>query len=355
MTADEASAYQAALSRWASIAHPLGGLGTLEKTVARIARLKRTTDFRLDSRTVIVMCADNGVVAEGVSQSGPETTAVIARALAAGTSSVCLLARAARARVVAADVGMAHPPDTPSLIASSVARGTQNIAEGPAMTESQFDRALKAGADIMIGIAQQGCDIACLGEMGIGNTTTAAAVACALLGLDPDRATGPGAGLPHGMLAHKAETVRRALKANGFAIGRGTESWEAARVLRCLGGFDLVAMAGAAIEARRLRIPVVVDGAVGQASALAALLIAPETADAVILSHRSSEPAGKALSDALARRVGVAPAICADMHLGEGAGAVCLLGLLDAALELFAHGATFADLDMEAYKDHRLC
>lgn len=362
MIADEASAYRAAHERWASIAHPLGGLGTLEETIARIARLKRTTDFRLDRRAVVVMCADNGVVAEGVSQSGCETTSVIAQALAAGTSSVCLLARSARARVAAADVGMAIPVDDERLVSAAVARGTRNIAEGPAMTEAEFSRALEAGGRIMARVARQGCDIVCLGEMGIGNTTTATAVACALLGLDPDHATGPGAGLPQDALARKADAVRRALAANGFPVGQsvrsdahGDEGRNAQRALRCLGGFDLVAMAGAAIEARRLRVPVVVDGMVGQASALAALLMDPATADALVLSHVSSEPASRSLCDALGQRIGDAPAICAGMHLGEGAGAVCMLGLLDAAFELFSRGTTFGELDMEAYRDHRLC
>ncbi|MBR1456574.1 MAG: nicotinate-nucleotide--dimethylbenzimidazole phosphoribosyltransferase [Oscillospiraceae bacterium] len=333
--ADGAVATQAR-ARWDALAKPLGSLGALEEAVVRIAALTGTLDPKLDRRALVVYCADNGVVARGVSQCGSEVTAAVAASLAAGESTVCHMARTVRCSVQAVDVGIKDFSGCKGVISCRVRNGTGDISCGPAMTRSQCLSAIRAGAGMAM---VQDADILAVGEMGIGNTTTAAATACVLLGESPARLAGRGAGLSDAGLARKVDAIERAIACNH------PDRNDPIDVLTKVGGLDLAAMCGAYLGAALIRTPVLVDGVVSAAAALCAKRLCPAAGDAMLASHVSAEPAGRLLLEALE----LSPLIDAGMRLGEGSGAVAALPLLDAALAVYRSGHSFEQLGIEAY------
>lgn len=321
------------------MAKPLGSLGALEDAVERLAAVQGTPEVDVAPRCVAVMCADNGVVAQGVTQTGPEVTAKVAAHIARGTSSVCVMARQARADVFAYDVGMLC--EVPGVPALKVARGTRSIACGPAMTRQEALACVEAGARVAAELAGRGYRLVGVGEMGIGNTTTAAAMACALAGVPVERAVGRGAGLSGEGLARKAAVVERALQVNG------ADPDDPLDVLSKLGGFDIAAMAGLYLGGAASRTTTVVDGFISSVAALVAKRLAPACAGYMLASHRSAEPAAEPVMGEL----GLRPVIDAGMRLGEGTGAACLFPLLDMACELYRQGMSFDDYDMDAYRE----
>jgi nicotinate-nucleotide--dimethylbenzimidazole phosphoribosyltransferase len=335
---DEA-ARRAAHEHWAGVAKPLGSLGELELLVEKVAGIQGTPEVDVGRRCVAVLCADNGVVAQGVTQTTPDVTATVARQLAQGTSSVCTMARAANADVRAYDLGMLCEVD--GVPARKVARGTADMTQGPAMSRADALACIEAGAKIAAELAGQGYRVLATGEMGIGNTTTSAAVTCALLGMPAEEAVGRGAGLDDAGLARKVRAVRRALEANR------PDADDPVNVLACVGGFDIAGLVGLYLGGAARRVPVVVDGLISSVAALAACRIDGRVRDFMLASHVSSEPAAKAVMGEL----GLSPVIHAGMHLGEGTGAVCLFPLLDVACALYARGKSFAEYGMDAYKE----
>ncbi len=333
-----ADAEAEARRRWDSIAKPLGSLGLLEDTVVKIAALTGNADVSLDRRAVVVMCADNGVVCEGVTQTGQEVTAAVAREILRSESSVCRMAEVAHADVIPVDIGMVEPVE--GVADHSVARGTANIAAGPAMTREQAERAVDVGVAMVRDLAAQGYRILATGEMGIGNTTTSSAIASALLDRPVVEMTGRGAGLSDAGLRRKIAAIERA-----FEVNRPDRS-DPFDVLSKLGGFDIAGMAGMFIGGAIYRVPVLVDGFISAVAALLAQRIRRECAISAIASHVSAEPAASlALSAA-----GLKPLICAGMRLGEGTGAVALLPLLDMALAVYGGMTTFGDIGIAAYE-----
>ena len=225
-------------ARWNGIAKPLDSLGTLETLVCQLAGIQHTTEVRLDRRVCLVFCADNGVVEEGVTQASSEVTALQAVNIARGHGSVNAIARAAGCDVVAVDVGIQTDPEEPRLLRRKAGHGTGNIAKGPAMTEDQLERTLKTGIDLAGQMKEQGYHIICTGEMGIGNTTTASAVASVLLDVDPAAVTGRGAGLSNEGLSRKLSAVRQSIRLNS------PDRLLPRDILKKLGGFDIAAMTG---------------------------------------------------------------------------------------------------------------
>ena len=337
-TPDEA-ARALARRRWDGLAKPLGSLGLLEDLIVKIAALRGSADFTLDRRTLLVFCADNGVVAQGVSQCGSEVTARVAAALAEGRSTVSPMARTANCRVIPVDAGILDFPGHPGVLDRRAANGTGDISLGPAMTREACLRAILSGAALARELAADGTQLLLVGEMGIGNTTTAAAVTAALLGLSPETVTGRGAGLSDAGLARKRDAVAAALAVNC------PDPSDPADVLAKVGGLDLAAMCGAFLGAAACRVPVIVDGCISAAAALCALRLCPAAGCAMLGSHVSAEPMGRLLLDAL----GLEAPIRARLRLGEGSGAVALLPLLDLALSVYRSGQTFDRLGIAAY------
>lgn len=332
------AAMAAAKAKWDGIAKPIGSLGLLEDAIVQIAGLTGSAEVRLPKRAVLVMCADNGVVSEGVSQSGQEVTALVAGNMAEGNSSVCRMAAAARADVFPVDIGMAQP--VPGVRDVHVARGTKNIAEGPAMTRAEAEQAIQAGIDLVGELKAQGYSILATGEMGIGNTTTASAMLAAFLGTEPAAVTGRGAGLSDEGLKRKISAIRRAIQVNKPEPSDGLD------VLCKLGGFDIAGMCGAFLGGAIHRVPILIDGFISAVAALAAVRICPESRQAMLAAHVSAEPAARMVLEALDAK----PLITAGLRLGEGTGAVAALPLLDLALSVYDEMVTFDGIGLEAYK-----
>lgn len=333
------SAFQAVRAHWDSLAKPLGSLGELERAVARIGAATGNADVHLNKRTLLVFCADNGVVAQGVSQSGPEVTAAVATALGAGTSTVNYLARGANCRVVPVDLGILDFPGAPGVENHRVRNGTGDISQGPALTRAECVRAIETGIELVGREAQQGTDVVLLGEMGIGNTTTSSALACGLLNLPATELTGRGAGLSDEGLRRKIAAIQRAFSVNAPDVNAPVD------LLSKVGGLDLAGLCGACIGGALYRLPVLLDGLITAAAALCAVRLCPAVGDYLLASHVSAEPAAHLLLEALKLH----PLISAGMRLGEGSGAVCALPLLDLALEVYHSGHTFGHLGIEAY------
>lgn len=323
--------------RWDGVAKPLGSLGLLEDAVVRIAGLTGSADVRLDRRTVLTLCADNGVVCEGVTQTGQEVTGLVAASLLRGGTSVCRMAAVARAAVEPVDMGMAAR--VPGVSGPHIADGTRNIAAGPAMTQAQALAAIEAGVELVKSHRAAGCDVLLTGEMGIGNTTTSSALSAALLGLPVEEVTGRGAGLSDAGLDRKIAAIRRALAVNRAALG------DPLSALAALGGFDIAGMAGIFLGGALCRVPVMIDGYISAVAALVAARLCPQAVCAMLPSHVSAEPAGLRVL----RELGLKPLICAEMRLGEGTGAVAALPLLDMALAVYHSSASFAALGMDGY------
>ena len=332
-------AFLAARSCWDSIAKPLGGLGELEEAVQKIASVRRTADVDLSNRCVVIFCADNGVTAEGVTQSDSSVTALCAEAIANGTSSINQLADAYRAEVLVVDAGMKETVPNERILSRKIARGTGNIAAGPAMTRAEAERSVQLGIDVMAELKQRSVQIAVSGEMGIGNTTTAAAVASVLLGLPPRKVTGRGAGLDSARLERKIAVIEKAVRINEPSPEDPLD------ILAKVGGFDIGAMAGLFLGGGIYGIPVIIDGMISAAAALLAYRLAPAVKAYMLASHQSKEPAGRLLLAA----IGLKPLIDAGMHLGEGTGAVMLLPLLDGALAVYRGAHRFDDIGLERY------
>ena len=332
-------ALKAARDKWNAVAKPIGSLGQLELMVEKIAGLTGSIDVDISKRAVMVLCADNGVVAQGVTQSEPEITTVIAGSVARGISSVCRMAQTVNADAVSVDMGMMTPSDVPGVIDRCIARGTGDISLGPAMSREQALTAIKIGVDLVAQMKADGYKILATGEMGIGNTTTSSAMAAAFLGLPVETVTGRGAGLSNAGLARKCAAIERALAVNE------PDANDALDVLSKLGGFDIAGLVGLFIGGAVHRVPIVIDGFISALAAYTAARLCPACTCAMLPSHVSAEPAARMLFDEL----GIEPIIHAGLRLGEGTGAVLLFPLLDAALALY-NGTTFDDTGIEAYE-----
>ena len=341
ITASDKSAESAAHNHWNSIAKPLGSLGLLESAVEKIAAIQGIENPDISRRTVVVMCADNGVVCEGVTQSDSSVTAVCANAIAEGTSNINVLADTFNSDVLAVDIGMNSDCKNTKLINRKIACGTENIAAGAAMTYEQAESAISVGMDIVGELKNKGVNIIITGEMGIGNTTIASALSAVLLNLSPKTVTGRGAGLDSEGLSRKISVIEHAIAVNNPDVNKPIE------LLAKLGGYDVAGMVGLFLGGAYYRIPVIIDGVISAVAALIAYRINPLTAEYMLASHISEEPAGKMLLDS----IGLKAIINANMRLGEGTGGVMLLPLLDGALSVYNNAHRFDEISIERYTE----
>lgn len=336
--ADEAARAEAQ-RRWDACAKPLGSLGLLEKAICDMAALTGSADIELSPRAVLILCADNGVVRQDVTQTDSSVTAAVARQLARGRTSVCRMAAKADCRVVPVDMGIRDFPGFAGVLNRRVGNGTDDLSAGPAMTREQAEEAIFIGIDLVRAEAERGTRLLATGEMGIGNTTTASAVTAVLTGGNPADVTGRGAGLSDEGLRRKVEVIRR-----GIAVNR-PDPHDALDVLAKLGGFDLAGLCGVFLGAALYRLPVLIDGFPSAAAALCAARLCPGARKAMLASHVSAEPAGMLLLRSLGKR----PLITADMRLGEGSGAVAAMPLLDMALAVYRECYTFTEGGITPY------
>jgi len=338
ITPPDEAARAAAHAHWAGLAKPLGGLGALETLLEDAAALTGSAALDVSRRAVLVLCSDNGVVAQGVSQTDQSVTRAVAENLAARRTSVCQMARTAHCDVVPVDMGIAGDP-VPGVADCRIAAGTADFTQGPAMTRAQAVEAVGRGIRLVQEQKAAGVQLLATGEMGIGNTTTSSAVAAVLLGQPVERMTGRGAGLSDEGLARKVDAICRGILRNE------PDPTDPLDVLAKLGGFDLAGLCGVFLGGALEGVPVVMDGFISGVAALCAVRLCPAAAKAVFASHCSSEPAARLVLDAL----GKAPLLTAGLHLGEGTGAVASLPLWDMALAVYGHCYSFAEGGITPY------
>ena len=277
------------------------------------------------------MCADNGVVAEGVTQSKQHMTAVVSSNFLSGDTSVCYMAKRAGCDIFPVDIGIAE--DVPGLtdLNVKIAYGTRNMAHEPAMTRDETIRAILLGIEKVKELKEKGYDIIATGEMGIGNTTTSSAVTAVLLNKPVEEVTGRGAGLTSEGLQRKIEAIKKAI--DTLKPDRN----DPIDVLSKVGGLDIAGLTGVFLGGAVYHIPIVIDGFISAISAIAACRICPAARDYILASHVSREPAARMLLDELE----LSPMVTADMCCGEGTGAMTLFPLLDMALDVYQNLATW--------------
>jgi nicotinate-nucleotide--dimethylbenzimidazole phosphoribosyltransferase len=321
----------AARDRLDALVKPAGSLGALEALVERWAAITGAPPPAAPRAGVLVCAADHGHVTHGTSLFGAEVSAQVAAAAARGETAVGVLARRGEHTLLVADVGLAGPTP-PGVRDVKVAAGSADMLAGPALTPATLDAALAAGAQLAGELAEGGVDCLVLGEIGIGNTATTAALACALTGAAPERTVGRGTGLD-------AAGVERKRAAVAAAIARHGAPLPAREALLAVGGLELAALTGAILEAVRRRLPVVLDGYAVAAAALAAAGLRPACGECLVAGHRSAEPG----HDLVLAELGLEPLLDLRLRLGEASGALLALPLVAAAGALHREMATFAE------------
>lgn len=322
---------EAALRRQAALTKPAGALGDLESVAVQLAALQHCHRPRAARVHIAVFAADHGVAARGVSAWPQSVTLEMLRNFAAGGAAVSVLADALGATLEIINAGTVADAAIPGVTHARIAAGTRDFTVAEAMTGAQLERAAALGRDAVTRAGA--CDIFIGGDMGIANTTAAAAVACAILQRAPADLSGPGAGLDAAGVARKTQVI-------AAAIDRHRRHIKGARdALRCVGGLEIAALAGAFTAAAQNGIAVVVDGFIAAAAALAATRINPTVRPYLLFGHRSAEPGHACLLDALSAR----PLLDLGMRLGEGSGAAAAVSVLRLACALHNNMATFCD------------
>lgn len=323
-----------AYERLDSLTKPRRSLGYLEEIAARLAAIVGPDKPRLGGKRVCVFAGDHGVVSEGVSAYPAEVTLLMVKNIAAGGAAINALARRAGAGVEVIDIGMAGDPgELPNVVRRNVRRGTANIARGPAMTGAEALRAVAVGIERAGEGVRQGVGLFATGEMGIGNTTPAAALYAASLDLPPEELVGPGTGLDARGVKRKAEVVERALAANRGALENPLST------LAALGGLEIAGICGLCLGAAAMARPVAVDGFISGAGALSAMRICPAVRDYLFFAHVSAEPGHRRFFE----REKLRPMVDLDLRLGEGTGAAIAMQIMEDALAVYNEMATFAE------------
>ncbi|WP_436856383.1 nicotinate-nucleotide--dimethylbenzimidazole phosphoribosyltransferase [Citrobacter tructae] len=304
---------------------PPGSLGRLEALAIQLAGMPGLNGIpQVGKKAILVMCADHGVWDEGVAISPKIVTAIQAANMTRGTTGVCVLAAQAAAKVHVIDVGIDAEP-IPGVVNMRVARGCGNIATGPAMSRAQAEELLLEVIRYTRGLAQDGVTLFGVGELGMANTTPAAAIVSVLTGSEPDDVVGIGANLPLSRVGNKIDVVRRAIATNQPDAHDGID------VLAKVGGFDLVGMAGVMLGAASCGLPVLLDGFLSYSAALAACQIAPEITPYLIPSHLSAEKGAQIALEHLK----LEPYLNMGMRLGEGSGAALAMPVVEAACAMY--------------------
>lgn len=326
------AAMESARARQPHLTKPWGSLGRLEDLATQLAGITGQPIPRLGPRAIITCAGDHGVVEEGVSMFGPETTPAMVRNFLAGGAGINVLARLAGADVLVLDVGVAADlPAHPKLIIRKVGRGTRNLSREPAMTREQAWAAIAAGIDAAEDAIAAGATLLGTGDMGIANTTPSSAMVAAFTGEPVARVTGRGTGIDDAMLARKIAVIER-----GLALNQ-PDPTDPIDVLAKVGGFEIGAIAGICLAGAARRVPVVVDGFISGAGALLAYRLAPAVQPYLIAGHASVEIGQRVVL----RELGLQPLINLDLRLGEGTGAALAMPIVEAAWRILAEMNTW--------------
>ncbi|WP_407638088.1 nicotinate-nucleotide--dimethylbenzimidazole phosphoribosyltransferase [Marinobacter lipolyticus] len=322
-----------ATDRQQALTKPPGSLGRLEQLAVQLAGLQKTEQPTVDPVRITVFAGDHGVCEEGVSAFPQEVTAQMIANFAGGGAAISVLAKQLDASLEVVNLGtVGEVPELPGVRDEQIAPATANLAVTNAMTEDQVCAALASGDAAAERAADAGCRLFIGGDMGIGNTTSAAALACALLNQSPESLVGPGTGLDTAGISRKSQVVDRALKRHG-------DNTDPLTVLASLGGFEIAALTGAILGCAARGIPVLVDGYIVSVAALLGVFQQPALRDWLLFAHRSAEPGHARVLEALDAK----PLLDLGMRLGEGSGAAVAVPLLRAACALHNNMASFAD------------
>lgn len=338
--------YKSAKKALDLLAKPIDGFGRFEDMICRIASIQETVTPSVSDKALVIMCADNGVVSQGVSQCGSEVTLSVAKLMGSRASTVGIMTKDYPVDIIPVDIGIASDEKIDGVIDAKIKKGTDDIAKKSAMTEEECLAAIEKGINIAVLCKKNGTDLLATGEMGIGNTTTATALFCAITGKDPKEYTGRGAGLDNDGLSKKINVIEGALKLHGFKKSACKDKDDVLTALSKLGGLDIAGLAGLFIGAAMCRIGIVIDGAISAVAALAAQRLVNGSRDYMFASHTGREKITWAALSEL-NLVGV---IDADMALGEGTGAVMLFPILDMVMNVYSSGTTFNEASINRYE-----
>lgn len=328
------AARAAAEARQRVLTKPPGALGRLESVALQLAGMQGREKPVIEAVEIVVYAADHGVVEEGISAFPQVVTYEMVKNFANGGAAINVLARALGASLNVVNLGTVVAAEAlPGVTNRVIAPGSANLARNAAMSVAQLQTALQVGREMVEQGRERGMQLYIGGDMGIGNTTAAAAIGCALLGVPADAMAGPGTGLDASGVSHKARVIERALKLHAAALQGPAE------VLRILGGFEIAALAGSYVRCAQAGVPVLVDGFISTSAALCATRLCAGAERWFLFSHTSAEPGHAAMLQALDAE----PLLDLGMRLGEGSGAAVAVGLLRQACALHAEMATFAE------------
>ncbi|NSW51024.1 MAG: nicotinate-nucleotide--dimethylbenzimidazole phosphoribosyltransferase [Anaerolineae bacterium] len=323
-----------ARNRQNALTKPAGSLGRLEEISIQIAGIQGNPRPVVDKKSVIIMAADHGVCAEGVSAYPAEVTPMMVKGFLQGKAAINAISRYAEASVRVVDIGVNyHFPDDHGLDHCKVAYGTANMTEGPAMTPEQCLKAIRIGMQIAEEEARDGVRLIATGEMGIGNTTASSAIISCITGLPAASVTGRGTGVDNDGLNRKVAAINKAITVNQ------PDPCDPLDVLTKVGGLEIAGLVGVILGAARNRIPVVVDGLISSAAALVAYELYPEVRLFLLAGHQSVEIGQQAVLE----RIGIKPILDLNLRLGEGTGAALAFNIIDAACRVLNEMATFTE------------
>jgi nicotinate-nucleotide--dimethylbenzimidazole phosphoribosyltransferase len=313
------------------LAKPLGSLGRLEDIAAQIAGITGTIHPKIHKKCTIVMSADHGIVEEGIACAPPEVTAIQTINMLKNLTGICVISECNGSDIRVVDIGVKVDLNHPKLIKRKIRYGTANFAKGPAMEREEVIRALNVGIDMVRELVEEGYDLLGTGEMGIGNTSCSSAVCMAFTGCTAEIAVGKGGGITEEAFLLKKKVITGALELNNPLIKDPLD------VLTKVGGLDLVGMTGCFLGAAYYRVPIVIDGFISAAAALAAYRLNPIVREYMIPSHMSKEPGYVRIMQEL----GLDPIFHLNMRLGEGTGCPIAFSVIETALAVMNNMATF--------------
>ena len=338
-------AMRKAWERLDSLTKPIGSLGELENIVAKMAGITGKIHNKINKKNVVIMCSDNGVEEEGVSNCPKSVTATVTNNFTKEITGVYVLSKFAQSDITIVDVGVDADFNNSKIINRKIAYGTMNMMRGPAMTREQTIKAIEVGIETIDDLVGKGYDLFGTGEMGVANTATSAAILSVLSGLTVDLSVGKGSGITEEQFIKKKSVVTKAIEVNK------PDKNDVIDVLAKVGGFDIAGLCGCFLAAAKNRVPIVIDGFISGAAALCAYKLNPLVKEYIFPSHLSAEP-GAAFA---MKEIGLKPMLNLNMRLGEGSGCPLAFNIIEAALFAMDNMGTFeeATLDSKKYIDIR--
>ncbi|PCI29018.1 MAG: nicotinate-nucleotide--dimethylbenzimidazole phosphoribosyltransferase [SAR324 cluster bacterium] len=311
---------------------PPGSLGKLEQLVTQFCLASQSSQPKIGKKIIFTFAGDHGVAAEGVSAFPQEVTPQMVANIAMGGAAVNVLGKHAGAEIRVIDMGVAVPVEFPGVIQKKIKAGTDNMAQGPAMSVEEAEKALWVGIELAQAAKEEGALLIGTGEMGIANTTPSSALFAALLPCEVEEITGRGTGINDEVLKHKIGVIKKSLKVNASSLSNPLEA------LAAVGGLEIAGICGLILGAAACKLPLVVDGFISSAAALVACKLNPSVEDYLFFSHKSQEAGHQTFLN----KFGVEPILDLQMRLGEGTGAALAMTLIDASIKIYNEMATFS-------------